>query len=145
MPTPDEIRRDADRRLFQRRVIAALHGDPEVEYEDDEAEQDENVEQDEGVDHGDDARRTISGRAIVGPARAGRGELVHAQIGDWLIVPPAPHEHHARRGQVVALLHQDGTPPYRVQWIDDDSVTVMFPPPDTHVERHVDRAGSSLA
>ncbi|NMH97536.1 DUF1918 domain-containing protein [Pseudonocardia acidicola] len=58
---------------------------------------------------------------------------MRAHIGDWLVLPPAPHEPHGRRGQVVGLVHPDGSPPYRVRWLDDDHVTVVFPPPYAHL------------
>ncbi|MCE3555158.1 DUF1918 domain-containing protein [Pseudonocardia sp. RS11V-5] len=61
---------------------------------------------------------------------------MRARIGDWLIVPPAPHESHGRRGQIVGLVHPDGSPPYRVRWLDDDHESLVFPPPDAHLERH---------
>jgi hypothetical protein len=58
---------------------------------------------------------------------------MHAQIGDWLVIPPAPHEAHGRRGQVVALIHPDGAPPYRVRWLEDEHVSVVFPPPEAYL------------
>lgn len=58
---------------------------------------------------------------------------MHAHVGDWLIVPPGPHDAHGRRGQIVELLHPDGTPPYRVRWLDDEHLSVVFPPPDAHL------------
>ncbi|GAA4677631.1 hypothetical protein GCM10023215_07980 [Pseudonocardia yuanmonensis] len=51
------------------------------------------------------------------------------------MVPPGPHESHGRRGQVVGPAHPDGSPPYRVHWLDDDE-SLVFPPPDAHLERH---------
>lgn len=61
---------------------------------------------------------------------------MHARIGDWLVVPPGPHESHGRRGQIVGLAHPDGGPPYRVRWLDDEHESLVFPPPDAHLERH---------
>ncbi|MCW0213930.1 MAG: DUF1918 domain-containing protein [Pseudonocardia sp.] len=61
--------------------------------------------------------------------------MMRAHVGDWLVVPPGPERGHERRGQIVALLHPDGTPPYRVRWLDDDHVSVVFPPPDAHLGR----------
>ena len=58
---------------------------------------------------------------------------MHAHVGDWLIIPPPPHEKHERRGQVVEVPHPDGSPPYRVRWIEDDHVSLVFPPPDAHL------------
>lgn len=59
--------------------------------------------------------------------------MMRAQVGDWLVVPPGPGTSHSRRAQVVGLLHPDGTPPYRVHWLDDDHFSILYPPPDTHV------------
>jgi hypothetical protein len=60
--------------------------------------------------------------------------MMRAEVGDWLVVPAGPHESHGRRGQVVALVHPDGTPPYRVRWLEDEHVGIVFPPPDAHIE-----------
>ncbi|MHA6781919.1 DUF1918 domain-containing protein [Pseudonocardia saturnea] len=54
-----------------------------------------------------------------------------AQQGDWML--PASGESHSRRGQLVALKHPDGSPPFRVRWLEDE-VSVVFPPPDAHLE-----------
>ena len=37
---------------------------------------------------------------------------MHAQVGDWV----------------------DGTPPYRVRWVEDDHETLVFPGPEAHIE-----------
>jgi uncharacterized protein DUF1918 len=59
--------------------------------------------------------------------------MMRAYAGDWLVLPPGPGSSHPRRGQVIGLIHPDGTPPYRVRWLDDDHVSIVFPPPDTQV------------
>lgn len=59
---------------------------------------------------------------------------MRARIGDWLIVP-GPHGAHDRRGQIVQLLHPDGTPPYRVRWLEDEHLSLVYPPPDAHLRR----------
>jgi len=35
----------------------------------------------------------------------------------------------------VAVTHPDGTPPYRVRWLDDDHESLLIPPPDTRLHR----------
>jgi Domain of unknown function (DUF1918) len=60
--------------------------------------------------------------------------MTRAQVGDWIVLPDAHGHPHGRRKQVVGLLHPDGTPPYRVRWLDDDHESVLFPPPDVVVE-----------
>lgn len=59
---------------------------------------------------------------------------MHAHVGDWLVIPPAPHEAHGRRGQIVKLVHPDGTAPYRVRWLEDEHVSLVFPPPDARLQ-----------
>jgi Domain of unknown function (DUF1918) len=61
--------------------------------------------------------------------------MTRAEVGDWIVLPDVHGHTHGRRGQVVALLHPDGTPPYRVRWLDDDHESVLFPPPDVVVEQ----------
>jgi hypothetical protein len=60
---------------------------------------------------------------------------MHAHVGDWLVIPPAPHEAHGRRGQIVEAGHADGSPPYRVRWLEDEHVSLVFPPADARLER----------
>ena len=59
---------------------------------------------------------------------------MHAHGGDWPVVPAAPHETHGRRGQIVQLLHPDGSPPYRVRWLEDEHLSLVLPPPDAHLQ-----------
>lgn len=69
--------------------------------------------------------------------------MITAHVGDWLEVSAGPGTH-ARRGQIVALVHPDGTPPYRVHWLEDEHESLVFPPPDAHVlcrARSQDRRG----
>lgn len=56
-----------------------------------------------------------------------------ARIGDWIVVESVTIGHGRRIGRIVALRHPDGTPPYEVEWTDDDKTTVVFPGPDMHV------------
>ncbi|WP_084211744.1 DUF1918 domain-containing protein [Pseudonocardia acaciae] len=59
--------------------------------------------------------------------------MMQAHVGDWLTLPPASGSPHPRRGQIVGLLHPDGTPPYRVHWLDDDRFSILYPPPDAQL------------
>jgi hypothetical protein len=58
---------------------------------------------------------------------------MRAHVGDWLVVPADTGELHVRRGQIVAVPHEDGSPPYRVRWLDDDHESLLFPPPDARL------------
>jgi hypothetical protein len=57
-----------------------------------------------------------------------------AKIGDWLVVESAHLDEPRRRGQIVALRHPDGTPPYLVRWDDTGEETLVFPGPDARVQ-----------
>ncbi len=52
---------------------------------------------------------------------------MRAHVGDWIAFPSTGH---TRRGRVVAVIHPDGTPPYRVPRLDDDHESIFVPPPD---------------
>jgi hypothetical protein len=67
---------------------------------------------------------------------------MHAHVGDWLVVPEVPGSAHARRGLIVAVSHADGSPPFRVRWLDDEHETLLFPPPDAHLQRHAAMPGT---
>ncbi|MBW0116582.1 DUF1918 domain-containing protein [Pseudonocardia abyssalis] len=59
---------------------------------------------------------------------------MRAHVGDWLVVPVAPGDHLVRRGRIVGVPHEDGSPPYRVRWLDDDHESLLFPPPDARLQ-----------
>lgn len=59
--------------------------------------------------------------------------IVRAHVGDWLTVPPEPGRPEGRRGRIVGILHPDGTPPFRVRWLDDDHESLVVPPPDARL------------
>lgn len=53
--------------------------------------------------------------------------------GDWLVVKGPVVDHGGRRGLIVSVRHEDGTPPYVVRWQDNDREALVFPGPDAHV------------
>jgi hypothetical protein len=61
---------------------------------------------------------------------------MHAQTGDWVVIEGRTLGERRRQGQIVGLVHQDGTPPYRVRWVDDDHESLVFPGPDARIEPH---------
>lgn len=61
---------------------------------------------------------------------------MRAQVGNWLIVEGLTDASSRRQGQIVAVTHADGTPPFWVRWLDDDHRTLVFPGPDARVEPH---------
>jgi hypothetical protein len=63
-----------------------------------------------------------------------------AHIGDRLVLE-GTHVGDARRvAVVVALLHDDGSPPYQVRWVGSDRTTVIYPGAQARIERADDPA-----
>jgi hypothetical protein len=63
-----------------------------------------------------------------------RGIAVRAQISDRLILKGLHPGVHNRVGVITGVKHVDGTPPYRVRWLDDGHEAFVFPGPEAHVE-----------
>jgi hypothetical protein len=59
---------------------------------------------------------------------------MHAEVGNWLVVEGLTDASARRQGQIVAVDHADGSPPYWVRWLDDDHRSLVFPGPDARVE-----------
>ncbi|UUU44368.1 DUF1918 domain-containing protein [Streptomyces sp. NBC_00162] len=59
---------------------------------------------------------------------------MQASVGDQIVVHGRIVGQHDRTAEVIEVLGDDGTPPYRVRF-DDGHETVMSPGPDTTV-RH---------
>ncbi|WP_420708840.1 DUF1918 domain-containing protein [Streptomyces sp. NRRL S-378] len=70
------------------------------------------------------------------------GHGVHAEVGDQIVVGGPTVGKPGRDGEVVALHHEDGTPPYDVRWSDTGRTTVFFPGPDAHVRHLHDGTGT---
>lgn len=61
---------------------------------------------------------------------------MRAAVGDLIVNRPGVVGGHVREGVVVELRHPDGQPPFVVEWSDTGERTLVFPGPDTKVERH---------
>jgi Domain of unknown function (DUF1918) len=74
-------------------------------------------------------------RSLVVPNRLNDREeaVMHAQIGDWLVVEGRDINHHARRARVLSVSSPNGEPPFRVRWDDDGHEALVYPGPDCHV------------
>jgi hypothetical protein len=59
---------------------------------------------------------------------------MQAVIGDICVVEGTKEGVPRRDGEIVALHHPDGTPPYDVRWYHTGRVTLFFPGPDTHIK-----------
>ncbi|MBN0042761.1 DUF1918 domain-containing protein [Streptomyces actuosus] len=59
---------------------------------------------------------------------------MQAHLGDRLIVESPVTGAMRRDGEIVGLHHEDGTPPYDVQWADTGETTLVFPGPDARIQ-----------
>lgn len=59
-----------------------------------------------------------------------------AKVGDWLVIEGRTLDAGRRQGQVVGLVHADGSPPYRVRWVQDDHESLVFPGPEARIQAH---------
>jgi hypothetical protein len=57
-----------------------------------------------------------------------------ASIGDRIIVESGATGRSRRDGEVMAVRHENGTPPYEVCWSDTGKTSLIFPGPDSRVE-----------
>ncbi|QOR71071.1 DUF1918 domain-containing protein [Ruania alkalisoli] len=57
-----------------------------------------------------------------------------AAVGDQVVVASAHTDVPAREGEVVEV-SDDGQPPWRVRWAEDEHESVYVPGPDTFVRR----------
>jgi hypothetical protein len=59
---------------------------------------------------------------------------MYAQVGDRLVVRSTHVDGPARDGEILAVKHADGSPPYVVRWSDDGHEALVFPGADAYVE-----------
>ena len=57
-----------------------------------------------------------------------------AEVGDWLVIEGRRLDARRRKGVVVGLVHADGSPPFRVRWVEDGHETLVVPGPEAHIE-----------
>jgi hypothetical protein len=60
---------------------------------------------------------------------------MRAREGDWLVVEGTHVGDGRREGLIVEVSHPDGSPPYRVRWLDGHEALV-FPGPDSRILEH---------
>jgi hypothetical protein len=63
-----------------------------------------------------------------------------AQPGDRLILAGTHVGDRDRIGVVTEVRGVDGTPPYRVRWLDGDHESLCFPGPDARVQPAVEHS-----
>lgn len=64
---------------------------------------------------------------------------MHAQPGDHIVIRGRTTGSPDRDAEVLAVEHEDGSPPYRVRWSDSGHEGLFFPGTDAYV----DHAGPS--
>ncbi len=64
---------------------------------------------------------------------------MHASVGDVVHVASSVVSGAVREGRVVEVRHEDGSPPFLVEWTDSGERTLVFPGPDTRVLRAGER------
>lgn len=69
---------------------------------------------------------------------------MNAEVGDHVVIEGTRPGTTRREGEIVALHHADGSPPYDVRWSDTGHVGVFIPGPDAHV-RHQSHADTGQA
>jgi hypothetical protein len=57
-----------------------------------------------------------------------------ASVGDHIVICSNHVDGPVRDGVIVELRHEDGSPPYVVEWADDGHRGLFFPGPDAHVQ-----------
>ncbi|NUS72684.1 MAG: DUF1918 domain-containing protein [Corynebacteriales bacterium] len=57
-----------------------------------------------------------------------------AQVGDRIIVESNQLNVGKRVGVITGIQHDDGSPPYWVNWLDNDHEALYVPGPDCHLE-----------
>jgi hypothetical protein len=57
-----------------------------------------------------------------------------AHVGDRIVLEGTHVGDRRRVGVVLEVRNTDGTPPYRVKWLDDEHEALVFPGLDARVE-----------
>ncbi len=57
-----------------------------------------------------------------------------ASVGDRIIIAATRLDGPVRDGRIVEVRHEDGSPPYLVQWADTGQQALVFPGPDAFVQ-----------
>lgn len=61
---------------------------------------------------------------------------MQAHVGDWLVIEGRTLGDPRRQGEIIGLVHADGSPPYHVRWVEDDHESLVFPGPGGRIEPH---------
>lgn len=59
---------------------------------------------------------------------------MRGSVGDRIVVASNRIDHAVRDGRIVEVRHEDGSPPYVVEWSDTGQRATVFPGPDARIE-----------
>jgi len=57
-----------------------------------------------------------------------------AKVGDQIVVKGHTVGDRERHGEVLEVVGDQGEPPFRIRWSDDDHETLLYPGPDVVIE-----------
>lgn len=60
---------------------------------------------------------------------------MRAGRGDWIVIERPGVGQPPRKGRIVGVRSQDGSPPYVVRWAGYGHTTLLFPGPDARILR----------
>lgn len=72
----------------------------------------------------------------------GKGQLMKAKVGDWLVVKGTTIDESDQRGLITEVHSADGSPPYVVRWLATDHVSTIFPGSDAVVVTATEQAAA---
>lgn len=59
-----------------------------------------------------------------------------ARVGDHLVVKGHQVGERERHGEVLEVVGEGGSPPFKIRWTDDDHETLLYPGADVVIEHH---------
>jgi threonine dehydrogenase-like Zn-dependent dehydrogenase len=65
----------------------------------------------------------------------GKADVVHAKIGDRIVIDPQRRGRYERECKVVEVQGRNGTPPYIVRWAESGKLALYFPGRNAHVKQ----------
>lgn len=54
-------------------------------------------------------------------------------VGDRIVIASSVVDRPAREGKIIEVRHEDGTPPFLVEWSESGRQALIFPGPEAHV------------
>jgi Domain of unknown function (DUF1918) len=71
--------------------------------------------------------------------------VLHAQVGDALVIDDGGMAGLPRTGTIIAVTGQDGAPPYLVRWLAGEYESRIVPGAGAHIEKRQRRSAAEGA